>query len=433
VRVTRQQGMVMKNLYLETARPRISAPALSQEVTADVVIVGGGYSGLSTALHLAEQGAKAVVLEAGDIGHGCSGRNGGQINPGLKLLPDAVEAHFGATRGARMNAMSAEAPALVFDLVERHGIDCAAVNSGTIRAAIDAAGLQQVRDLVAQAGKRGWPIRFADREEMAAMTGCDIYLGGAFDARGGHLNPLGYARGLGLTAQKAGAALYGQSAALSVERAGTSWRVRTAAGSVTAPELVICTNGYTGDLWKGMRQALVPVYTYIAATDPLPEALRASIMPCGSALYEAAWDVIYYRIDDAGRLLMGGRGPQRDARGPVDYRHLVDYAVKLWPVLKGIDFPWTWHGQVAVTPDHFPHLVRPETGVSLLFGYNGRGIAMSTAAGKLTAERILSGGKVDIAMPVEDKLSRFAFHPFWRIGAETTMAWHMMLDRLHGR
>ena len=423
----------MKNLYLETARPQISAPALAGDSQADVVIVGGGYSGLSTALHLAEQGAKAVVLEAGDIGHGCSGRNGGQINPGLKLLPDAVEAHFGTERGQRMNRLASEAPAFVFDLVARHGIDCAAVNSGTIRAAIDRAGLQQVHDLVAQATARGWPIRFADRAEMAAMTGCGIYLGGAVDARGGHLNPLGYARGLGLAAQKAGAVLHGQSAALSLRRTGAGWRVETAAGSVTAPELLICTNGYTGDLWPGMRQALVPIYTYIAATDPLPEALRAQIMPCGAALYEAAWDVIYYRIDDAGRLLMGGRGAQRDARGPADYRHLVDYAVKLWPALKGVDFPWTWHGQVAVTPDHFPHLVRPAEGVRLLFGYNGRGVALSSIAGKLTADHILSGGKVDISLPVEDKLTRFAFHPFWRIGAETTMAWHGMLDRLSGR
>lgn len=423
----------MKNLYLETARPQVSAPALSGAQTADVVIVGGGYTGLAAALKLAGQGARVVLLEAGEIGHGCSGRNGGQVNPGLKALPDDVEAHFGAARGKRMNQMGSDAPAEVFELVERYGIDCAPSRTGTIRAAIDDAGVAQVKALVAQCTARGWPVRFVDAAEMAQMTGTGIYRAGAFDARGGHLNPLGYARGLALAAQAAGASLHGQSRATSVARAGSDWKVSTAGGSVTAPEIVLCTNGYTDDLWPGFRQALVPVWTYIAATDPLPAALREKIMPSRAALYEAAWDVVYYRLDDAGRLLMGGRGPQRDARVEADYGHLTRYAGKLWPELKDVSFPWSWHGQVALTDDHFPHLVAPETGVHLMFGYNGRGIAVSTAFGRMVAEHILSGGAADVALPVDGALAPVPFHGFWKIGAEATMAWNRLRDTLRGR
>lgn len=423
----------MRNLYPATTRPQVSAPPLVGAVKADAVIVGGGYTGLSTALHLTEAGLTPVVLEAAEIGHGCSGRNGGQVNPGLKLLPDDVEAHWGRDLGARMVALSYQATGDVFDLIERHGIDCAPRRSGTIRAAIDAAGVAQVRSLVEQCRRRGGAVHLLDADQMKAATGASIYLAGALDERGGHVNPLAYARGLALAAQRGGAALHGESPALAITRDGRDWRVTTPKGSVTAPELVIATNGYTGDLWPGLRRTIAPVYTYITATDPLPADLRATIMPSGAALYEAAWDVIYYRLDDEGRLLMGGRGAQRDARGIADYGHLSAYARKLWPQLTGTAFPWHWHGQVAITEDHFPHLTAPEAGVHLMLGYNGRGLAMATVAGRLVAARIASGGKTAIDLPVREKLEPMPFHRFWRLGAEATMAWNRLKDGIRGR
>ena len=373
------------------------------------------------------------MLEAGQIGFGCSGRNGGQVNPGLKELPDQVERHFGSERGSRLNAMASDAAAEVFGLIEQHGIDCAPRRTGTIRAAIDEAGETQIQQLVTQAAARGWPVHHADAAEMRRLTGSDMYRAGAFDARGGHINPLAYARGLALAAERAGAALYGDSGAQTIDRQGPDWKITTARGSVQAAQILIATNGYSGKLWPGLRQALIPVYTYITATDPLPQPMRDAIMPCGSALYEAAWDVVYYRLDDAGRLIMGGRGAQRDARGAQDYRHLVDYARKLWPILGDTAFPWHWHGQVAVTPDHFPHLVAPEAGVHLMFGYNGRGIAVSTAAGRMAAQRILSGGTQDVALPVDRDVQHVPFHRFWRQGAEMSMAWYKLRDRIRGR
>jgi len=423
----------MKNLYLQTARPQVTTPPLEGESRADVAIVGGGYTGLSTALHIAEAGLSAVLVEAEEIGHGCSGRNGGQVNPGLKLLPDAVEAKWGKDLGARMVTLSHRAPDVVFGLIEAHGIDCAPARTGTIRAAIDAAGVAEVGALAAQSAARGGPVRRLDAAEMRALTGSDLYLAGALDPRGGHLNPLGYARGLALAAQRAGAVLHSHSRALSVNRENGLWRVRTAQGSILAPELVIGTNGHTDALWPGLQRLLAPVYTYIAATDPLPDALRRAIMPSGAALFEAAWDVVYFRIDDAGRLLMGGRGPQRDERGAEDYRHLTRYAEKLWPALKGIDWPWHWHGQVAITADHFPHLITPDEGVHLMLGYNGRGIAMATVAGQAIATRIASGGSAQVDLPVRSRIAPLPLQRFWRLGADLTTAAHLLHDRLRGR
>jgi glycine/D-amino acid oxidase-like deaminating enzyme len=265
------------------------------------------------------------------------------------------------------------------------------------------------------------------------MTGTHVYLAGAFDPRGGHINPLGYARGLALAAEQAGTKLYSRSRAHSLRREQSDWRIETQGGRVSAANVVVCTNGYTDALWPGLAAVIAPVYTYIAATEPLPQDIRHTIMPCQAALYEAAWDVVYYRLDDEGRLLMGGRGPQREARGPADYRHLVDYACKLWPQLKGVAWPWGWYGQVAITRDHLPHLTVPEPGVHLMLGYNGRGIAMATAGGQQLARLIASGKTADIDIPVRTALDPMPLQKFWRMGANMQIAAHLIHDKLRRR
>jgi glycine/D-amino acid oxidase-like deaminating enzyme len=423
----------MRNLYEQSSRPRIVTQRLEGAVAADVAVVGGGYTGLSTALHLAKRGLKPVVVEANEIGHGCSGRNGGQVNPGLKLLPDAVEAHFGGDLGKRFSDLSFKAPDLVFDLISEFGIDCAPTRTGAIRAAIDAVGVRQVTALSEQCSRRGAAVRLLGADEMKAMTGTPIYRAGAYDPRGGHINPLAYARGLALAAAQAGAKLYSRSRAKSVRREQSAWRVETDGGSVSAANVVVGTNGYTDRLWPGLAETVAPVYTYIAATEPLPEAIRRTIMPCGAVLFEAAWDVVYYRLDDERRLLIGGRGLQRDARSAKDYRHLIDYACKLWPQLGGVDWPWGWYGQVAVTRDHLPHLIVPEQGAYLMLGYNGRGIAMATAGGQQLADLIASGGTAEIDIPVRRTLDPMLLHAFWRMGASMNIAAHLVHDKLRGR
>src|ERR1700733_15267004 len=204
----------MANLYQDTAEPASPTPPLDGDVRTDVAVVGGGVTGLSTALHLAEQGAKVALLEAEEPGWGASGRNGGQVNPGLKLDPDTVERDHGSELGARMNAFAGAAPAFVFDLIERHGIRCDARRNGTLRAAIRAKHAAQVRASAEQLARCGAPVELLDGSSLERATGTRRYLLAMLDRRGGDLNPLSFVRGLVRAALGAGAAVHGGSRAL---------------------------------------------------------------------------------------------------------------------------------------------------------------------------------------------------------------------------
>ncbi len=422
--------MLLQNLYAETAAAGPETPPLDGDRQVSVAIVGGGYTGLSTALHLAETGADVALVEAHEIGWGCSGRNGGQVNPGLKPYPDEVERQFGPDLGRRMVAISYAAPDRVFGLIRQHDIDCDARQDGTLRAAISEPTRQGVAHLAEQCVARSMPVEHLDADAISTRTGTGRYGSALLDRRGGSVNPLGYARGLARASKAAGASLYGGTKATRVTAIGRKWKIETSTGTLTADHLVICQNGYTDDLWPRLRQTIIPVYSAIAATEPLPAPVRASIMPSGSVLYEMGLDVVYYRIDAGGRLLMGGRGPQRDAAGPQDYAHLVAYAGRLWPQLKDVAWTHGWFGQVAITADHYPHLHEPAPNAHLALGYNGRGVAMATTMGALLAKRILGAAERDIDLPITKDLKPFWFHDFWKVGVAARMAYGRARDRL---
>src|SRR6202035_5795013 len=197
------------SLYAETAPPPPHTPPLDGNRRASVVVVGGGFTGLSAALHLAGKGVDTVVLERNEPGWGASGRNGGQVNPGLKHDPDTVEADFGPDLGGRMIEMSWNAPNVVFDLIARHQIQCEASQSGTMRAAWQRNDVADIHAAYDQGVRRSMPVELLEREAMRAKTGTDRYLCALLDNRGGHVNPLGYARGMARAAIQAGAAVHG--------------------------------------------------------------------------------------------------------------------------------------------------------------------------------------------------------------------------------
>ena len=238
----------MPNLYLDTAESAVPTPRLDGDVRADVAVVGGGVTGLSTALHLAQHGARVVLLEAGEPGWGASGRNGGQVNPGLKLDPDTVERDHGKDLGGRMNVFAGAAPQFVFDLIERHGIRCDARRNGTLRAATRAKHAAAVRATAEQLARRGAPVELLEGPELERATGTARYLMAMLDRRGGDLNPLSFARGLTRAALGAGAAVYGSTRVRAMKGAGAAWMLDTGAGIVSAQHVVLATNGYTDDL-----------------------------------------------------------------------------------------------------------------------------------------------------------------------------------------
>jgi glycine/D-amino acid oxidase-like deaminating enzyme len=409
-------------LYAETARPPVATPPLDGDRRVDVCVVGGGFTGLSAALHLAEQGVDVAVLEAHEPGWGASGRNGGQVNPGLKRDPDQVVADFGADLGARMVALSGDAPNVVFRLIERHQIECDALQSGTLRAAFHARDAAGIRATATQCMRRGMPVELLEGDAVRQASGTGRYVCAMLDRRGGQVNPLGYARGLAQAAMQAGAAVHGGTPALSVRRQGRAWHVRTPTGTVLADKLILATNGYTDDLWPGLRRSIVPVYSAIVASEPLPEV----IMPSRSALYEMGRVTVYYRLDRDNRLLMGGRSRQRDISEPGELRYLIDYAVRLWPSLRGMRWNHAWSGQLAVTQDHYPHVHEPDESVLVCLGYNGRGVAMSTAMGPQLARRAL-GGEID--MPITT-LKQIPFHGLWRSAVSARIAYGRVRDYL---
>ncbi|TGU94357.1 FAD-binding oxidoreductase [Mesorhizobium sp. M00.F.Ca.ET.151.01.1.1] len=417
-----------RSLYRDTAGGTANYPALSGAHRARVAIVGGGFTGLSTALHLAEAGDDVCVLEAHQPGWGASGRNGGQVNPGLKYDPDTIEAMFGPDLGQRMTDFSYGAPDFTFGLIKRLSIDCEARQNGTIRAAIRPKPAAAVRATATQCKRRGMPVGLLDATAMAARTGTDRYISGMFDARGGDLHPLKYTLGLAAAARKAGARIFGGSEVLSLNRQARRWVLKTADGSVSAEKVLVATNGYTGDLWPGLEQSLVPVFSAIAATEPLSPTVAAAILPQRPVVYEAGNITVYYRVDAQNRLLMGGRGPMRPIGDASAIRYLTDYALRLWPVLAGTAWTHGWNGRVAITKDHLLHVHEPEDGILICLGYNGRGVAMASAMGNALANRLRGDATTPFPMPISG-LKPIRFHRFWPLGVKAAILSGRVKDR----
>ncbi|MCW6509510.1 NAD(P)/FAD-dependent oxidoreductase [Lichenifustis flavocetrariae] len=411
-----------RSLYAETARERVATSPLDGDRTVDVAIVGGGFTGLSAALPLAQRGVEVAVLEAREPGWGASGRNGGQVNPGLKHEPDEIEAEFGAALGRRMIALSGDAPNRVFALIREHQIRCDARQTGTIRATFTNGSADTIRRATERWQRRGAPVELLDRDGIATATGTGRYICGALDRRGGSVNPLGYARGLAEAAIRAGASVHSQTPAAAVVRQGNKWLLTTPRGSVTAEWLVLATNGYTDDLWPGLRRSIVPVYSGIVATEPLPDAVARRILPEGSVLYEHEAITVYYRLDAANRLLMGGRSRLRPLEGPEGFRDLMRYTKRLWPFIGDVRWSHGWNGQLAITTDHYPHLQEPGPNAIACLGYNGRGIAMATVMGGEIARRISGTPASDLDMPVTP-LRPIPFHRLWPLAASARIAY----------
>jgi glycine/D-amino acid oxidase-like deaminating enzyme len=417
------------SLYADTATPEVPTPQLDVDKNVSVAIIGGGFAGLSTALHLAEQRTDAIVLEARQPGWGASGNNGGQLNPGLKLDPDTVEADFGSDLGGRMIAFAYNTPVFTLDLIRRLGIECEARQNGTLRAAYHAGSTAGVEITAEQCIRRDMPVTILRRDAVRAATGTDRYLLAMRDARGGDVQPLSYVRGLVRAVLAAGAAVHGETPATSLRREGGRWRIETPRGVVRAEKVLIATNGFTDDLLPDLRRTVVPVFSSIAATEPLPDDVARQIMPARSVLYESGHITVYYRVDASNRLLMGGRGPMQWIKNPAPVSYLMRYAERLWPAVRGVRWTHGWNSRLAMTADHYPHLHEPGAGVLAYLGCNGRGVALATAMGAQLAKRLLGGEAAEIDMPVAT-LKPIRFHALWPVAVKSVVLTGRIRDRL---
>jgi len=401
------------SVWTAAAEPWPATQPLDGDHRAEVAVVGAGYTGLSAALHLAERGADVIVLDAAEPGWGGSGRNGGQIIPGLKDDPDELEQKFGPETGRRMWEISGGAADFVFELIARHKIACHAQQSGWISAAPTERGLGALRVRVDQWQRRGAPVEILDRQRVAELTGTTCYAGGLLDRRAGTLQPLAYVRGLARAVKQAGAAIHGRSAVTRIESRGGDWRAVTSAGTVTAGKIILATNAYTDDLWPGLRQTLIPVQSYQVASRPLSEDIRRRVLPGGQAVSDLRRILFYFRLDPEGRLLMGGRGPLNDTGDPALFARLESAAARFFPQIGAPQWEHRWSGRVALTADHLPHLHEPRPGALIGLGYNGRGVAMATVMGKLLADRALGASPSEVGWPVTP-ISPIPLHA-WRL------------------
>jgi len=365
-----------------------ACPPLEGEVRADVCVVGGGITGCSAALELAERGYSVVLLEAGEIGYGASGRSGGQILPGLGTDMATVEKALGRERARDIWQLSREAVRLTAERVERHAIPCD-LQWGYLHAAVKP---RHVREL---AEHRERMARDYDYHDLEMLEGdalrervvTDAYPAALHESAAGHLHPLNYTLGLARAARDAGVVIHEQSAAVAIER-GQPASVRTAAGRVTADFVVLGTNAYQAGLVPEMGGRVMRAANYMIATAPLSEDQAAQVLPHNDALSDANFVLDYYRLSGDRRLIYGGE-VSYDGREPKGIQARMDAKIaRLFPVLEGISIDYRWGGDVAITLNRAPDFGRLGGNIYYAQGYSGHGMALAGLAGRLMAEAI---------------------------------------------
>lgn len=415
------------SLWAATAEPAPETEPLAGTHDCDIAIVGGGFTGLSAALHAAQMGASVCVVEAAEPGWGASGRNGGQVIAGFKWSPDQVVRKFGPERGEPLVAFSANAPDVVFGLIDKYDIRCDARRNGWLRAVHAKWALRETRDTVEQWARRGHDVRFADADETARLLGSPVYLGAFVDNRCGSVNPLGYARGLARAAISEGARIFTGSMVETLERKGDRWTVTTANGAVTANRVILATNAYGGGIYKALGRSYFPVNSFLVATRPLSQNVLATLMPEGHCMADTRRLLIYCRTDEAGRLVVGGRGNHHDPDGAGDFVHVEKALHRLFPQVGDVDYDYRWSGRVALTPDMYPRVHMPEPGLSIALGYNGRGVAMASALGAAMGRHAVSGDENELPLPVS-AIRPVPFHGARRLYLAAATMWYRTLD-----
>ena len=416
------------SLWAATAVAAPPAPALAETIEAEVCIIGGGYAGLSTALHLAGAGIKPVVLEAREPGWGASGRNGGQVIPGLKYDPDEMIDIYGEDKGRALLQFAATTADCAFDLIAKYQMNVPSARKGWIQAAHSADGLALAQSRVRQWSKHGVDARLLGRDEMVHCLGTQSYQGGWMDPRGGAVQPLSYAREMARIAIRLGARIHGQSPVVSISKQGERFCVTTDSGhQVLAGKVVICTNGYSDHLIPDLKRTIIDVNSFQIATEPLTDNVRKTIFPEGHVSSDTRKLLLYFRLDHEGRLLMGGRGPFREPVSDDDWAHLERVVGKMFPQVKGVPFAYRWGGRVAITQDMLPHLHEPEPGLLIDIGCMGRGVGMQTAMGARLAAYVIDRNEAVLPFPLRP-IKPFPFHAFRRLGLAAVIALYRLQD-----
>jgi glycine/D-amino acid oxidase-like deaminating enzyme len=405
--------------------------SLSEQVDADVAIVGGGFTGLSAALHLAEAGCRVCLVEAEEIGHGASGRNGGQVNPGLKLSELEVVARLG-NAGRGLFRLGEEATDFLAELVKRKGLKCSFIRPGLVRLAHNTPAMNTLQSALRSLNERGVAARWLDRKAVETLVGTRRYVAGILDPRGGSVHPLDLVHELARVAAGAGARIFARSSAKVLSRTAGRWHVDCPNGRVVADNVIVATNGYTDGLVPGLARSLLPVNSFQVATDPIDDLSSGQILPGGHAVYDSRRLVLYFRKSPDGRVMLGGRASFVSNRSipdaASDYSIIEQTLIAIFPQLQQTPFAFRWTGLVCITPDHLPHYHQSSPGLHALLGYNGRGVALSIRAGAWLAHKLL--GVSDTGDIPATPIRPIPLHSFRQPIANLVMQWHRVMDVL---
>ena len=382
-----RRGMYPESWYAATAEIGPARECLRGRVRADVCVVGGGYTGLSAALHLAEAGFDVVLLEAHRAGFGASGRNGGQLGSGQRVDQQSLEKMVGRDAARRAWALGEEAKGLVKDLIARHGIDCA-LKPGVAWAGSSAREVGDLHDYARHMadtyGYAGYEV--LGREAFAALCPSPEYRGGVLDRDAAHLHPLRLALGLARAAEAAGARICEGSAVHGIDE-GARVTVRTDAGAVEADWVILGANGYLGGLNRQVAARVMPINNFIVATEPLG-ARTAEVLTQDVAVADSRFVVNYFRLSEDGRLLFGG-GESYGYRFPRDIRAVVKKPMlEVFPGLRDVRLDYAWGGTLAITMKRLPHLARVAPNILSASGYSGHGVGTAVHAGMLMARAV---------------------------------------------
>lgn len=417
--------------YAATLNPVPHPVQLTDAIQADICVIGGGYSGLSTALHLARAGAKVALVEQALIGWGASGRNGGQIHVGMRREQDWLERHIGPDDAMALWKLAIAARDHLHWLIETFGIDCD-LRHGHLHADHKRRYVGHSRKRVALLRERyGYEdIRFVDRAEMRERVASDDYHGGTFDAGGGHLHPLNFAVGIAAAARSAGARLFERSPVTSVKRQGMAWQVAAGSGQIRADKVVLACDGYLRGLSPEVESRVMPINNFIAVTEPLGPERAAGLIRGTECVSDSRFVLYYFRMTPDHRLLFGG-GENYGYRFPSSIKESVrPHMTRVFPQLKDARIDYGWGGTLSVTPNRMPFVRQVAPGFYNLSGYSGLGVVLAPYFGKVVADALVDRGAAF------DQLARLSVPRFpggkmlrWPI-LVAAMSFYALRDRL---